>query len=672
MKRIRSIIAASMVALAGCAPQPDTVDVAPLGRDAEPAQRVIKTGLSTSLAPAEVFEYFGRAENDRSFHADILFYEVVLSYGPVADPRPILLLTNAYIVTNQQKYGISYFERLLKRYENSMTDDRRAVYLSAYALLRATYANQVPILSRIMWVRDTFGILEEAESLSENNPLVHWSAGLIYAQVPGFFGKREEALSQLLWLVERPELEPTAGFYREAYHFLGKLYADKGEIELAGKYLKKSGYVEYEPKTLYMGWFATTKERGLLFAPTPWMEEIVPGRVFAVRGFGFSDMHFVVSDDGEELISIDSGTQPYSMEGAHNFLMQRYPDLPALTTVLITHAHWDHIGGFTYLKTLDPAVTFYGRNNYTGTIDRTLRNHTYQQFRGAGFQDEWVSAYRPDFTVNANTEVMVGDTLFELIPVTGGETEDALLIHVPSLGVLFMGDALMPFYGEPWVEEGFIDEAVTMMDEALRRQPKHILHGHIGITDIYETKEQLRAYRDAYEWLVAETRKHLKNGYSAKNIIRINLIPPGFENHPQAFLGYLAPRDHIINRTADHMVGIWQEDVTGREPDGLDVLTSVEYGRLLHLYLGLSAREVEKALRRMLDGGDNELALQMAIAAEARYPNNVKITRLKEEAGDRLRSSVQYFDPFKFVTYTELIGKEHQAIPAQPVQKPLQ
>ena len=32
---------------------------------------------------------------------------------------------------------------------------------------------------------------------------------------------------------------------------------------------------------------------------------------------------------------------------------------------------------------------------------------------------------------------------------------------------------------------------------------------------------------------------------------------------------------------ADHATGIWWEDVTGREPEGLDVLTSVEYGRLL-------------------------------------------------------------------------------------------
>ncbi len=36
-------------------------------------------------------------------------------------------------------------------------------------------------------------------------------------------------------------------------------------------------------------------------------------------------------------------------------------------------------------------------------------------------------------------------------------------------------------------------------------------------------------------------------------------------------------------------------------------------------------------------------------------------------AANRLRSSVQYFDPFKFVTYTELINKEHKPIPAEPI-----
>ena len=116
------------------------------------------------------------------------------------------------------------------------------------------------------------------------------------------------------------------------------------------------------------------------------------------------------------------------------------------------------------------------------------------------------------------------------------------------------------------------------------------------------------------------------------------------------------------------MNGIWQEDVTGMEPGGLDALTSVEYGRLLEFYLGLSEGQVEDLLRRIIDGGDNELALQFAVAAEKRYRDNLGIIQLKEEAADRLRSAAQFFNPFKFVVYTEMIGKEHKPIPVTSVR----
>lgn len=673
MKRIsKSTLASALIAavLTGVltsvifAPRANAANIKTLAAAQAPEQQLRQAGLTTSLAPAPTFEEFASSDGDRSFHSDIKYYEVILSYGPVADPRPVFLLVNAYIVSSQQEYGIRYFERLLKRYENRMTNDMRATYLSAYALLRATYAEEVFLPKRIGWVLDTFDTLDEARAASgDDNPLVRWASGLIYAQVPWFFGKQEAAFANLIWLAEHPETEPTPGFYREVYRFLAKIHADRDEGELAAHYLKKSGYETYEPSVLFMGWYATTKDKGLLFAPTPWIEEIVPGRVFAVRGFGFSEMHFVVTDDGRQLISIDAGTQPFSMEGAYRYFRERYPDSPPLTTALITHAHWDHIGGYTYLKSLNPDLIIYGRENFAGTLGRVLRNHTYKQFRSASFSDEWVAHYKPDIPVSEPTNITIGGTVFELIPAIGGETEDALLVNVPSLKTVFMGDALMPFYGEPWVEEGFVDEALKTMDQVIKRKPVHVLHGHYGLTVMYGA-QSLNAYRDAYAWLVQETRVHLKNGYSIKDIVRLNLIPPGLERHPEAFMSYLSPRDHIIARVADHMLGIWHEDITGKEPSGLDVITSIEYGRLLERYLGLSAGEVEDALRAMLDGGDNELALQLAVAAKARYQDNAGISRLMEEAADRLRGAAQYFDPFKFVVYTEMIGKEHLPIPS--------
>ena len=458
--------------------------------------------------------------------------------------------------------------------------------------------------------------------------------------------------------------EPLPGFYREVYRHLYKLYA-KDTPDKAQQYLIKSGYDEYQPDGLFIGSMTTTKKHGLTFAPTPWIDEVVTDRVFTVYGFGFSDIHFVVSKDKRELILIDTGTQPFSMEAAYDFLKSHHSSLPPLTTVFITHAHWDHIGGHTYLKSLNPKIKFYGRDNYHDVVHRVARNHSYKQTRGFGFREEWVTHYHPDIAIDSLTNVTVGESDIELIPVAGGETEDALLIHFPDLETIFVGDVIMPYYGEPTVEEGSIDETINTVNEILARNAKHVLHGHYGLTLIYPATT-LPAFKDAYTWLVTETRKHLSNGYSAKEIIRLNLIPPGMQNHPEVFLGYITARRHIIARLADHMIGIWQEDSTRQQPEGIDNITAIEYGRMLDYYLDLSEREVTNMLEKMLDNGDFELALQMAVAAEQRYDNN-DIRRLKERAADRNRNRGQFTDPFRLVFYTEMIDKEHKPIPANTI-----
>jgi hypothetical protein len=86
---------------------------------------------------------------------------------------------------------------------------------------------------------------------------------------------------------------------------------------------------------------------------------------------------------------------------------------------------------------------------------------------------------------------------------------------------------------------------------------------------------------------------------------------------------------------------------------------------MLDLYMGLSARQVERALERMLAAGDIELALRMSVAAENRYPDARAIRELKNQAADRLRARAQYVDPFGFIAYSELAGREHGMISAQ-------
>ncbi|MEO1222500.1 MAG: hypothetical protein AAFY42_14395, partial [Pseudomonadota bacterium] len=126
--------------------------------------------------------------------------------------------------------------------------------------------------------------------------------------------------------------------------------------------------------------------------------------------------------------------------------------------------------------------------------------------------------------------------------------------------------------------------------------------------------------------------------------------------------GYVAARDHVIARISDKMTGIWRENRDGDDPLGLDTLTLIEYGRMLDLYLDLSEGDIEDGIERMIAGGDNELALKMASAAHRRFPENEDILALRTEAADRLRSATQYFDPFRFTTYTEISGRSHPSM----------
>jgi hypothetical protein len=50
----------------------------------------------------------------------------------------------------------------------------------------------------------------------------------------------------------------------------------------------------------------------------------------------------------------------------------------------------------------------------------------------------------PDCLIGEPRTVSVGGVEFGLYPVTGGETCDGLLVHLPELGVVFVGDVFMP------------------------------------------------------------------------------------------------------------------------------------------------------------------------------------------------------------------------------------
>src|SRR5207247_10318331 len=68
--------------------------------------------------------------------------------------------------------------------------------------------------------------------------------------------------------------------------------------------------------------------------------EFAPG-VHVAQGFDFADIGFVSTNEG--IVAIDAGTTEDSARAALEAL-RRVTSRP-ITHVILTHAHWDHIGG---------------------------------------------------------------------------------------------------------------------------------------------------------------------------------------------------------------------------------------------------------------------------------------------------------------------------------------
>src|SRR5262249_43293811 len=317
---------------------------------------------------------------------------------------------------------------------------QRSLYLGIIGLLRAQHAASLPLLRRYSYVKETIAILEQAKQLSGGKVfVVNWIAGIVHTEIPGFFGQRKAAREELTWCQDNIDKAPHTGWLREVYYHLAKLARGEGNQAKAQDYLRRSGYTDFDHPITLATPFSEDRASGHAFAPRR-ITEIVPGRVYALSGFEFTEYYFVVSKDRNQLISIDAGTSPDFAKSAYEALQAFAPGLPPLTTVFVTHAHWDHVGGHSYFSGLNPRPKFYARGNYQEEFEREFNGPDIfgKPFFGERFNPEDVRSYKPDMTVDNRTEINIGGSKFELIPVRGGETHDAMLIYLPDERVMFM------------------------------------------------------------------------------------------------------------------------------------------------------------------------------------------------------------------------------------------
>jgi glyoxylase-like metal-dependent hydrolase (beta-lactamase superfamily II) len=597
-----------------------------------------------------------------SSHPEMEYLEAVNRKGPPADPQLLFMLMGQYSSAHAQARGVEFFSARLHEFDSRLTDVQRALYMSAIGLLRAEHASEVPLLQRIGYVRDTLAVLEQARQRSGGQVfVVNWVAGVVHARVPGFFDQASTARQELEWCMRNSDRAPHAGWLREVYRELAVLATADGDEAQAQDLLRRSGYRSLDEPITLMTPFSEETALGHAFAPRG-IIEIVPHRVYALSGFEFTEYYFIVSDDGRELIGIDAGTRADTAKSAYEALRAYARDLPELTTILVTHSHWDHVGGHRYFRDLNANVRFYARSNYQDEITRALDapQSFGKPFFGVGFQIDAVRSFKPDVTIDRQTELTIGGTRIELIPVQGGETHDALFIHLPAHKVLFVGDFIMPYLGAPFVEEGDLSGLLDAIDVVVRAKPQFLLHGHEPLTRNFASVPMLAQLRTDLGWLRERVESATRRGEERASIHAANLIPPDLlSGNPDVHLPYLLLREHVIDRLYDQSVGYWQADLQGMEHLG-----RVDQAELLVDYLGLSERDLVQAVEHLVADGKYELAASLLDSSRMRFEGSDSVARVERLVYLKLMEKHQNSDPFKFIIYA---AKAREQVPQMSV-----
>jgi glyoxylase-like metal-dependent hydrolase (beta-lactamase superfamily II) len=615
-----------------------------------------------TLRGAPSTESTGVDSSSGSRRPELEYLKAVNTVAPPQDPQLLFLLMAQYSNANMQGEGVEFFSARLNEFGPLLTDAQKALYLSAIGLLRAQHASSVSLLRRIGYVKDTMAILDRAKQLSGGQVfVVNWIAGIVHTELPNIFHQRNAAQAELAWCVESADKAPHAGWLREVYYHLGKLALSNGEQAKAQDYLRRSGYKDFERPITLVTPFSEDSASGHAFAPRS-IAEIVPGRVYALSGFEFTEYYFVVSDDGRELIGIDAGTRADSAKIAYEALRAYAPNLPELTTIFVTHAHWDHIGGYKYFRDLNPRLRFYARSNYQEEITREVDapGNFGKQFFGERFSLDDVRSFKPDVTIDGRTNLKIGGTPIELLPVHGGETHDAMFIHLPDQGVIFVGDFIMPYLGAPFVEEGDFQGLLDAIDVVVEKHPQHLLHGHEPLTRNFASATMLAQLKTDLVWLREQVLTAVRRGDERAAIHQANLIPPSLlGGQPAVYQPYFILREHVIDRLYDQNVGYWQPDL-----QGLDHLGRADRAELLVDYLGLSEKQLVRTVERLAADGKYELAASLIESSGSRFDHSTSVADAKRLVYLKLMEKHQNTDPFKFIIYSGKISEQTPQMPS--------
>ncbi len=557
---------------------------------------------------------------------------------PNSESAVAIIAAQQFIAARHERDGYEYFQRLAREQPD------RPILISIEGLLQASSAREIPLLSRVAWVEEAIGKLDRG---AEAEPVAgRLLRGLVFADLPVRFAKAKQAVSDLESSLERRDAFPV-DVDRGIFRAIAKAWRTLGNEGKSQEMLRRSGYETLDGPTV-LGNISVGPDDGFRFTQPRLVRE--GDGVYVAEGFDFANIAFLVTEAG--VVAIDAGTTEESAREAMKALRQ-ITSAP-VRYVILTHSHWDHVGGLAAVR--EPGTVVIARKNFAQELAR---------MRSSQGIFSWFFGSRPvgldvkvDRVVAEEESFHHGGLELRLIPVRGGETEDALFIYLPKQALLFVGDAFMPYVGPPFLSEGSPEGYLDTLAMVRSIAPRRLVHGHPPLTQLFNI--------DAVPGLEAALRS-LYNRYlpdilrsrPLAEMLHENYLPPTLRDTPKAVIPYLVVRDHFLQRLHLQNAGYWQAD-----GEGMDSVTREERAALLDQFGDGSDGPFVRVAENLLARGDAPLALNVIELGLLRHPSSDRLQSGRKQALSMLIDRFNPVDPFRFIIYSQWAGARLQPIDA--------
>jgi glyoxylase-like metal-dependent hydrolase (beta-lactamase superfamily II) len=547
---------------------------------------------------------------------------------PNADTTVVLIAMQQLMATHQEWQGYEYFGRLAQE-----QPARRAFFRSLQAVMQARVANGVSLFRRVAWVEDAISKLDEGAAADP--VLGRFARGLVFAELPKRFGKARQAIDDLeACRVNRAAL-PVA-LDRGTFRALASAYRTLGDEPHSLEMQARSGSSgDGSPQVL--GNISVDGTNGFRFTEKHFAREA--DGVYVAEGYDFANLSFIVTD--AFVVAIDAGTTERTARDA--MVELRKITRAPVKYVILTHGHWDHVGGLGAVR--EPGTLVIAQAGFAAELAKSRLYHP--PFRNFFGSDPIPLDVHPDRLVKSRERLLDGDLDLELVPVHGGETDDALLVHDKKHDLLFVGDAFMPYLGAPFVAEGSPDGYLATLETIIQAKAHRLIHGHPPLTAFF-TAAALPGLAVAMRELHERTVAAAQAARPIADALHDNFLPGSLRANPTAVLPYLITRDTFIQRTYAADAGYWQAN-----GEGIDQFTRGEWAAALDLLGGGTDASFVRVVQQLDARGDTPLALRLADIGLVQYPESAKLRASRAHVLNGLLERYGQMNPFRFIVYSE-------------------